>query len=305
MLTTYPPLLISCRALRCAALALCALAFGACAAARDPEAARPRANEPAYPIILAASTERREQALAAWQALAQEQGLASAPQPELQTVTATISALPPGVAPRLPKVEIASNAAATKDEATREALRRFITSAAPLLGVAAQDLSLVEIKAAPDGTTLARYRQNPFAYPLRADFGLLEIRFTADGRISALASTALPDTERLARALIGQTQKLTAKDAEARLRGRALSYPGMNNSTLSYTVGPDEPVKARELVVYPLRRANEPAVLELHLAWELAVGRGDEPLLAYIDALTGDIIAAAATATQKEQPKVE
>ncbi len=294
MLTNYLRFVISGRVLRCAALALCALTFGACAAARDPEAARPRANEPAYPVIIAASTERRAQALAAWQTLAQEQGLASAPQPALQTVTATISALPPGVAPRLPKVEIASNAAASKDEATREALRRFMTtSAAPLLGVAAPDLSLVEIKDAPDGTTLARYRQNPFAYPLRADFGLIEIRFNAAGRISALASTALPDTERLARLLVAQPQKLTAKDAETRLRGRAFSYPGPDNSPLSYTVAADEQVKARELIVYPLRRANDPTVLELHLAWELAVGRGETPFLVYVDAVTGDIIAGA------------
>ncbi len=303
MLTTDARLISSGRALRCAVLTLCALAFGACAAARGPDATRPRANEPAYPLILAASAERREQALGAWQALTQEQGLASAPQPELQTVTATISALPQGITLRLPKVEIASNAAESKDEATREALRRFITSAAPLLGVAAQDLSLVETKDAPDGTTLARYRQNPFPYPLRAEFGLIEIHFTADGHISALSSTALPDTERLARALTAQTQKLTAKDAETRVKGRAFSYPGISNSTLSYTVGPDEVVKARELVIYPQRRANDPAVLELHLAWELAVGRGDAPFLIYVDAVTGDIIAAAAQATQQTPAK--
>ncbi len=289
--------------MRSAVLALYVLSVGACAAARGPEATRPRANEPNYPVILAASAERREQATAAWQALAQEQGLARGPQPQWQTVTATIRALPPGVTPRLPQVEIASNAAESKDEAAREALRRFITSAAPLLGVTAQNLSLVETKIAPDGTTLARYRQNPFAYPLRAEFGLLDISFTADGRISALASTALPDTERLARALTAQTQKLTAKDAETRLRGRAFTYPGMNNSTLSYTVGADEAVKARELVVYPQRRANDPAVLELHLAWELAVGRGDTPYLVYMDAVTGDIIAAATQATQQMQTK--
>lgn len=302
MLTTNLRLINSRRVLRSAVLTLCALSVGACAAARGPEATRPRANEPAYPIILAASAERREQATAAWQTLVQEQNLASAPPPELQTVTATISALPQGVALRLPQVEIASNAAESKDEATREALRRFITSAAPLLGVAAQDLSLVEIKPAPAETTLARYRQNPFAYPLRADFGLLDIRFTADGRIVSLASTALPDTERLARALTAQPQKLTAKDAETRLKGRAFSYTGANNAALSYTVGADEAVKARELVVYPLRRANDPAVLELHLAWELAVGR-DDTLRAYVDAVTGDIIAGATQPAEQTQAK--
>src|SRR5205085_2560484 len=56
----------SARAARYALLMSCALILGACAAARGPEATRPRANEPTYPIILSASTERRELATAAW-----------------------------------------------------------------------------------------------------------------------------------------------------------------------------------------------------------------------------------------------
>lgn len=291
-------------ALRLALLACVAALSGACAAARGPDAGPPRANEPAYPVVLAASTERREQAAGAWQALAQEQGLAAAPTPEWQNVTATISALPAGVVPRLPKVELSGSAAVSADEATRESLRRFLTSAASLLGVAVKDLSLVEIKDQPDGTKLARYQQKPFTHPLRGGFGEINIGFANDGRVTTLTSTALPDTERLARLLAAQPQKLSAKDAEARLAGRALTYPGVGGATLSYTVGANEQVKARELVVYPQRRATgEPAALELHLAWEVAVGRGDDPLLAYVDALTGDIIAAASTATQKEQPK--
>ncbi|PYS93185.1 MAG: hypothetical protein DMF64_05750 [Acidobacteria bacterium] len=264
--------------------------MGACAAARGPEATRPRANEPTYPIILSASTERRELATAAWQALTQQQTANAAPTPELQNVTATISALPQGVTLALPKVEIASNAATTKDEATRESLRRFLTSAAPLLGVAAKDLSLIEIR--DEGATkLVRYQQNPFPHPLRSNYGMIEIRITADGRVSALSSTAIPDTERLARALAAQPTKLTAQDAETRLAGRALSY-GSAGNTISYTVGPGDQVKARELIVYPLPRAGDPNTLELHLAWELAVARTGTTLLVYVDAVTGDIIAA-------------
>ncbi|HYY42389.1 MAG TPA: hypothetical protein VE775_06610 [Pyrinomonadaceae bacterium] len=283
-----------------------ALLLGACAAARGPDAGPPRANEPAYPVILAASTERREQATAAWQALVQEQGVAAktAALPELQNVTATINALPPGVELRLPKIELANNNVISPDEATREALRRFLTPAAPLLGVAAKDLSLVEIKDEGAGTKLARYQQKPFPYPLRGGFGVLEIRFTTDGRVVALTSTALPDAERLARLLAVQPQKLTAKDAETRLAGRAFNYQGADNSTLAYTVGPNEQVKARELVVYPSRRAGDAAALELHLAWELAVTRGaGEPLLVYVDALTGDIIGATASPPPQAQSK--
>ncbi len=279
------------RALRFVPFALCALLLGACAAARDPEAARPRTNEPAYPIILGASEERRELALAAWQALMQGQGAEAAAQPVLQPVTATISALPSNALPRLPKVEIASTAGVSGDEATREALRRFLTDAAPLLGVAAKDLSLVEIKDEAGATKLARYQQNPFPHPLRGGFGVIELRFTQDGRVNALTSTALPDTERLTRALAAQPAKLTAKDAETRLAGRAFTYLDSNNNTLSYTIGQNEQVKARELVVYPLRRAATPAVLELHLAWEMTAGSSAQ-FLVYVDALTGEVVAA-------------
>lgn len=294
----------SARALRLVLLAWVALLLGACAGARGPDAGPPRANEPVYPVILAANTERREQSAAAWQALAQEQGLAAAPTPELQAVTATISALPAGVVPHLPKVELPAKAAeATAGEATREALRRFFTAAAPLLGVTPKELSLVEIKDEGAGTKLARYQQNPFPYPLRAGFGVIEVRFTADGSVNALTSTALPDTERLARLLAALPQKLTAQDAEKRLAGRALNYSGAGNSMLAYTVGPNDQVKARELVVYPLRRASDAAALELHLAWELNVARSGESLLVYVDAQTGDIIAATTAATQPAQSK--
>ncbi|HYX41010.1 MAG TPA: hypothetical protein VE821_04900 [Pyrinomonadaceae bacterium] len=282
-------------------LMLCALALGACAAARGPEATRPRANEPTYPVILSASAERREAAVATWQALMQQQNANAQPTPELQPATATISALPQGVTLALPKVELASSAASTKDEATRESLRRFLATAAPLLGVAEKDLSLIEIR--DEGTTkLARYEQNPFSHPLRGNYGVLEIRITADGRASALSSTALPDTERLARALAAQPTKLTAQDAETRLAGRTFTYGSAGNA-VSYTVGPSDQVKARELVVYPLPRANDPNTLELHLAWELVVARAGTTLLVYVDAVTGDVIAAAPEAPAPAQTK--
>jgi hypothetical protein len=288
--------------LRLVPLVCVALTLGACAAARGPEAGRPRTNEPVYPILIAASKERREQATSTWQALAQEQGLA-ATTPELNPITATITALPPNAALQLPKVEIAKTAATSRDEATREALRRFLTTAAPLVGIAQKDLSLIEMKDAPDGAKHVRYQQKPFPFPLRAGYGVIALSVTPDGRVASLNSSALPDTERLARLLVAQPQKLAAQDAETRLKGRALTYPGINNASLSYTVGANDTIKARELVVYPVPRANDVNTLELHLAWELAVGGSGEPLLAYMDAVTGDILATTTAATQKAQPQ--
>jgi hypothetical protein len=278
---------------------------GACAGSRAPDAGRPRANEPPYPVVLAANAERREQALAGWAALARDQNLRNEPPPELQPVTATISGLPATDAPlRLPLVEIRDDAGqireASQEESRREALRRFITSAGALLGVAPQNLSLVERRDEAGGTRRARYQQQPFPYPLRAGFGVLEIAFTDDRRVLSLSSTAIPDTERLTRALaLLRPQQLTAEQAVERVRGRAFTYPGVS-SQQTYTVAPDDPIIPRELVVYPVRPANDQSALELHVAWEMAVGKGATTYLVYLDAVRGEIIAAATQAAPTE-----
>ncbi|HJR05729.1 MAG TPA: hypothetical protein VJ842_00425 [Pyrinomonadaceae bacterium] len=299
-----------CRGLCLALLASLVCLTGACAGARDPDPARPRANEPQYPVVLAANAERREQALAGWAALARDQNLSNEPPPQLQPVTATISALPATDAPvRLPLVEIRDEAGQireeSREESRRESLRRFITGASPLLGVTPQNLSLVERKDETDGTRRARYQQQPFPYPLRAGFGVLEIAFTDDRRVLSLSSTAIPDTERLSRALaLLRPQQLTADQAVERVRGRAFTYPGIS-SQLTYTVAPDDPITARELVVYPVRPANDSGALELRVAWEMAVGKGEAPFIVYLDALKGDIIAAQTQAVQSEAKRAE
>jgi hypothetical protein len=293
-------------------LALCAsllVAAGACAASRDPDPARPRANEPPYPVVLAANAERRDQALAGWVALARDNNVPNVPPPDLQPVTATITALPATLdAPflRLPLVEIRDEdgqvRANSEEESRRESLRRFITGAGALLGVAPQNLSLVARTDEADGTRRARYQQQPFPYPLRGGFGVLDIKFTDDRRVLSLSSTAIPDTERIARALaLVRPQQLTADQAVERVRGRAFTFPGIS-SPLTYTVAPDDPVTPRELVVYPLRPAGDAAAgaLELRVAWELVVGRGATPYLVYLDAVRGEIIAAQTQAAQSE-----
>jgi hypothetical protein len=282
-----------------AALGLLVCACAARSLAPDP--ARPRANEPPYPIVLAASEDRRERALAAWAALTGEQGGAtSAPAPELQPVTASVRMLPQGLtAPlRLPKFATEEGKEPTEEE-TREILRRFIAneSTKALLGVEPESISLVERVDNPDGTKRARYQQKPFPYPLRAGYGVLEITFTTDGRVLQLSSTAIPDAERIGRALANVRQQLTAEQAVARLTGRTVTYTDRAGNEQTYTVaGASDEVAVRELVVYPLRRADDPTTLVFHLAWEVAVGRRQPPLLVYVDAVTGETIAAAPAA---------
>ena len=283
-----------------AALALC---LSACAAAsRTPEAGRPRATDAPYPVVLGASEERREQALTTWAALTRAAGLSGAPAPELHPVTATLGTLPAALnAPlRLPLVGGGEGKEPTEED-MREALRRFIRTAAPLLGVVPAELSLVEHTNNPDGTKRARYRQSPFDLPLRGGFGNLEITYAPDRRIVAISSTAIPDTERLRRALATARQQQTvASDRVASaLSGRVLQFTDSAGSAQTYTVAASDQVTVREMVIYPVRPATDPSTLELHLAWEVAIERPGGPLVVYLDAVRGEQIAATTLAPPK------
>jgi hypothetical protein len=281
------------------ALALCALALatlcGACAAAPGPDPALPRAaDEPPYPVLLSPDKDRRERALNTWATLARDAGAAAnPPAPELEPATATLRALPstPAVVLRLPLVEIKDGDKESEGEATRESLRRFIAGARDLLGVTTEDLSLVEISDGA-GARVARYQQKPFPFPLRGGYGRVEIRFAPDRTVLALSSTALPDAERLARALaVARTRAISSDDVVKRLAGRAFNVATTAGASQTYTVAAGARVEARELVVYPVARANDPGTLELRLAWETTVGGAGE-VLAYVDAVTGDVLSA-------------
>jgi len=285
-------------ALLCAVLVI--LTCASCASlSRQPASNRPRTNEPPYPVILGASEERRDKALGVWATLTSEQGVAtkSAPAPELQPVTATLRALPDvsalAATPlRLPKVGGDIEGRGQTEEELRESLRRFIADAAPLLGVEPANLSLVEQKDNPDETKRARYQQKPFLFPLRAGYGIVEIVFTPDRRIVSLSSAAIPDTERIERAFANfRPQLLSPKDASARLNNRAVTYKDASGAEQTLTLGATDEMTVREIVVYPIRRANDPSTLALHLAWEVAVSRGSTPMLIYVDAVHGETLA--------------
>lgn len=296
--------------MRRALVVLLAAGSGACAAAsRAPDPARPRGNEPPYPVVLAANAERREGAVAAWAALGESgrgaNSTAAPVAPELQPVTATLSALPANATLMLPLVEPAGAGEAAAQEARRESLRRFIEAATALLGVKLSELSLIDVKEEGGGRR-ALYQQHPFSFPLRGGYGRLEIAFTPDRRIVSLSSTAIPDVERLGRALNTPRTRLTAVEAVQRIAGRVVTYDDAAGRSQSITLPTVGELAVRELVVYPLRPAaagatGDAAVLELHIAWEVAAtaaGGGPTPLLVYLDAVTGEIIAAVQASDQ-------
>lgn len=271
--------------------------LGACASAARPAGAeRPRGSEPPRFATLAASDERRTAALANWKAVVGEQAAEASPAPDLRPVTATLASLPAGLRdfPRLPLV-VAGDAQNRTEEETRESLRRFLATAAPLLGIDLKHVSLVEVSdaAAAPGSRRALYRQNPFAYPLRNGYGAVEVTFTPDLRVVGLSSTAVPDAERLGRTLAAVPKTVTAAQAAAALANRAVNYTDRAGAQQTRTLAQPDPAAARQLVVFPFRRdAADPAALELHVAWEVAADNTDAPLLVYVDAATGEVLGA-------------
>lgn len=274
--------------------AVLALLFGGCAAAPTTGPGRPRGGpEAPYPVMLTASAERHERALAGWAAVLGTSASAS-PTPELRPVTETPVRLPATLAapPRMPRVIIEDEAEQSEEE-TRESLRRFIASAPALIGSELRELSLVEVVDAPagGGLKLARYQQRPFHYPLRNGFGRVEITFTPDLRVTELTSTAIPDGERLRPLLRSVSRQFDAQKAAALVVGRGVTYPDAGGQTQTRPVA-EADLTPRELVIFPVRREGQTPALELHYAWELAVGGAGPPLLVYIDAVTGQQLAA-------------
>jgi hypothetical protein len=275
-----------------ACLLLAAAAAGCAAASRGADPSAPRAGAP-YPIALAASQDRLNAAREAWTRLASDQGLANAPAPEFQPVTATVSALPAGLAAPLRLPRIGAEGKEMNDEETREALRRFLASAATPLGLRPGELSLVSYEEVGGGARRAVYQQNPFGYPLRGGFGRVEVVFTRDLRVTGLSSTAVPDVERLRAALAAAPpERVTAEQAARSLAGQSVPYTDAAGQPQTVTVGTEGAAAAREMVILPVPAAGDPSTLELHLAWEVAVG-GSPLLLVYVDAVTGVQIGAA------------
>jgi len=281
------------RTLRTLTLICLSTLLSACLAATRPASPdRPRPADAPKFVTLSATDERRTAALASWKTIVGEQTAAASLTPELRPVTATITALPAGLdaQPRMPLVVI-SDANKQTEEETRESLRRFIQTAAPLLGVDPKELSLVEVTEAQNGARTARYRQNAFQYPLRNGYGEVSITFTQDLRVLALSSTAVPDAERLRRSLVAVAQGLPAFDANA-LVGRAVTYTDRAGAQQTRTLAQADGLNARQLVVYPMQSATDPSTIELHVAWEAAAGGPASTLYVYVDAVTGDVLGA-------------
>jgi hypothetical protein len=265
-----------------------ALAAGSCAPLQPPGAAGPRGNEPAYPLIFASDDQRREAAQAAVTRLLQPAD--TGPAPQLQRVTATIESLPanPTRPLYLPKL---GTAPVMTEEETRESLRRFIREWQELIGADPAKLSLVERVDQSDGAKIASYKQRPFRYPIRGNYGKLLIRFAPDRRVLNISSTCIPDADHLQTALAAITARLQPEDVITAVRTNPINYVDAAGTQLNLKVPATSEITPRELVTYIVPSKSNADALEFHLAWEVELTNAPVKKV-YVDAVNGEIIAA-------------
>jgi hypothetical protein len=263
------------------------LATHACAPIVPPNAAGPRGNEAPYPVLLAEDNHRKETTLAAISHL-MGADVASTTAPSLQPVTATIESLPmsTGTGSYLPK--IGANATMNEEE-TRESLRRFIRDWQGPIGADPAKLSLVERVDQPDGSKMARYEQRAFRYPIRGDYGRLEIRFTAQRRVLNIISTCIPDADKIQTALAAVPIKLKPEDAVKQLSAIEVPYSNASGNNLTFRPTANNQLEPHELTTYITRAANQPTALTFHVAWEIGIS-GAPIKIVYLDAVTGQVV---------------
>jgi hypothetical protein len=266
-----------------------ALISAACAAMQPPNAGAPETGGQPYPVLFGEQAQRREASILALNRLALANVREDQTQSHLQPVTATIKNLPANLSTPLylPKVGVKPE---MNEEETREALRRFIDDWRNLIGADPSQLSLVETAEQPNGVKIAKYEQRPFRYPLRGDYGKLEIHFTGDRRLVNVSSSCIPDAERLQTTLAAITPRVKPEEALQSVQKGALNYTDSAGHQQTYSLSAKNKVEVGELVTYVRASKNRPDTLELLIAWETSISNAPFKNV-YIDAVTNEIIA--------------
>lgn len=267
-----------------------ALTVSACAAMQPTDAGGPRATAPPYPVVLANPADRREASILEFNRIVGHKTPADQARVELDPVTATIRSLPSdAVAPLyLPKVGADPE---MNEEETRESLRRFIAYWQTLIGAKPAQLSLLERIDQPDGTKTASYEQRAFRYPLRGDYGKLQIHFSPDRRLLNLSSTCIPFAERVQTALASVSPRVKVEEAIDHVRDKSVTYADSAGQQQTYKLSAGNEVTVGTLVTYALLSKGVTDSLEFHVAWEINVANAPFKTL-YLDVIQDEIIVA-------------
>lgn len=268
-----------------------ALWLCSCAALQPPSATGPRSSGSLYPITLKEDRQRNEATIAAINRLAQISEKDAGAAAQLQPVTGTILSLPATAGNNLYLPKVGAGAVMTEEE-TRESLRRFIRLWQELIGADPAKLSLVERTDQPDGTKLARYEQRPFRYPIRGNYGKLQITFTTDRRVLNVTSSCIPEADQIQTAFSNLTFPRRSADTIKQLREKGFTYLDSNGKQTTYTIPAGSELRPLGLSTYIQPASKDASVLEFHIAWEVELSNGPVKLL-YVDALNGEVIAVA------------
>ncbi len=255
---------------------------------QPPNAGAPESSSPPYPVVFSEQRERNEAAALALSRLAPAIAPGDQMRTHFQPITATIKSLPTNLSRPLYLPQMGVKPEMTEEE-IRESLRRFINDWRNLIGANPSQLSLVERTDRPDRAKIARYEQRPFRYPLRGDYGKLEIHFTADRRLLNVSSSCIPDAERLQNALAAITPQVTREDAVKRVIGESINYRDSLGNQQIYRVSSNN-LKPVELVTYARASTGQIDTLELLIAWEINIPNAPFKYV-YVDAVTNEIIA--------------
>ena len=266
--------------------ALVVLATG-CSTIPPTDAGGPRTNQPIYPVLLPDDPQRREATLSAARQIIGQTGT-TATDVTLQPVTGTILSLAPSASSPVLLPKLGAAAEMTEEE-TRESLRRFIAEWQNIIGADAEDLSLIERTDQPDRTKIARYEQRPFRFPLRGDFGKLQIRFAADRRVLDVTSTCIPNADRLQPSLAAITPAVKPEDASKFVADNGVRYTAADGQVQTLRPAAAD-INPRELVFYVTARKPALDALEFHLAWEIEL-KNSPIKFVYLDAVKSDVLA--------------
>jgi hypothetical protein len=266
-----------------------ALVFSSCAALQPPNVTGPRSANSLYPILLIEDAHRKEATLAALNRLGRLSGKSNGTPPQLQPVTGTILGLPAQASGSLLLPKVGAGATMNEEE-TRESLRRFIRDWQELIGSDPAKLSLIERTDQPDGSKLATYQQRPFRYPIRGDYGKLEIHFTSDRRVLNIASSCIPDADRIQTAISALNVRPRSEETLPKLRTKGLTYADPQGNERTFAIPAASEMTARQMTIYILPAKDQPDALEFHLAWEIEITNAPVKL-AYVDALNGEVLA--------------
>jgi hypothetical protein len=269
-------------------LLVMALVAGGCAPLQPPSATGPKPNERVYPLLFSEDSQRREASILALNQLMQRTDNPGAA-PDLQPITATIKSLPANPVRPLLLPKVGTESTMNEDE-TREALRRFIRESRELIGSDPVKLSLLERTDQPDGSKLAIYQQRPFRYPIRGNYGKLEIRFTTDRRILNISSTCIPQADRLQQAFSALNVRPKFEDAVNKIRETGIIYTDKNGTAQTLKIPATGEISTPGMVIYVLPSKSQPDTLEFHLAWEIDPGTPSIKT-AYVDAINFETIA--------------